>query len=42
MLDRIVLKEHQMFLVCNSNGDIAAHNVDGSGLYWHDLSLIHI
>jgi glycogen debranching enzyme len=45
VLDRIVLKEHQMFLVCDGNGDIAAHNVDGNGLYWHDtrfLSLLEL
>lgn len=42
MLDRIVLKEHQMFLVCNSNGDIAAHNVDGHGLYWHDTRFLSL
>ena len=42
MLDRIVLKEHQMFLVCDSDGDIAAHNVDGQGLYWHDTRFLSL
>lgn len=36
MLDRIVLKEHQMYLVCDGNGDIAAHNIGGHGLYSND------
>ena len=42
MLDRIVLKEHQMFLVCDANGDIAAHNTDGHGLYWHDTRFLSL
>src|SRR5215212_10351830 len=42
VLDRIVLKEHQMFLVCDENGDIAAHNVDGHGLYWHDTRFLSL
>ncbi|MCC7372103.1 MAG: amylo-alpha-1,6-glucosidase [Chloroflexi bacterium] len=42
MLDRIVLKEHQMFLVCDGNGNIAAHNQDGSGLYWHDTRFLSV
>ena len=42
MLDRIVLKEHQMFLVCDGSGDIAAHNVDGQGLYWHDTRFLSL
>lgn len=42
MLERIVLKEHQMFLVCDGNGDIAAHNRDGSGLYWHDTRFLSL
>jgi glycogen debranching enzyme len=42
VLDRIVLKEHQMFLVCDSDGDIAAHNVDGQGLYWHDTRFLSL
>ena len=42
MLDRIVLKEHQMFLVCDGDGDIAAHNVDGHGLYWHDTRFLSL
>jgi glycogen debranching enzyme len=42
VLDRIVLKEHQMFLVCDGNGDIAAHNVDGHGLYWHDTRFLSL
>ncbi|MFN8634425.1 MAG: amylo-alpha-1,6-glucosidase [Chloroflexota bacterium] len=42
MLDRIVLKEHQMFLVCDGNGDIAAHNTDGHGLYWHDTRFLSL
>ena len=42
MLDRIVLKEHQMFLVCDGNGDIAAHNIDGHGLYWHDTRFLSL
>jgi glycogen debranching enzyme len=35
-----VLKEHQMFLVSDVNGDIAAHNVDGQGLYWRDTRFL--
>ena len=42
MLDRIVLKEHQMFLVCDGNGNIAAHNADGHGLYWHDTRFLSL
>jgi glycogen debranching enzyme len=42
VLDRIVLKEHQMFLVCDGNGDMAAHNVDGHGLYWHDTRFLSL
>jgi glycogen debranching enzyme len=42
VLERIVLKEHQMFLVCDGNGDIAAHNVDGHGLYWHDTRFLSL
>jgi len=42
VLDRIVLKEHQMFLVCEGDGDIAAHNVDGHGLYWHDTRFLSL
>ena len=42
MLDRIVLKEHQMFLVCDGDGNIAAHNVDGHGLYWHDTRFLSL
>jgi glycogen debranching enzyme len=42
VLDRIVLKEHQMFLVCDGDGDIAAHNVDGHGLYWHDTRFLSL
>ena len=42
MLDRTVLKEHQMFLVCDGNGDIAAHNADGHGLYWHDTRFLSL
>jgi glycogen debranching enzyme len=42
VLERIVLKEHQMFLVCDGTGDIAAHNRDGSGLYWHDTRFLSL
>jgi glycogen debranching enzyme len=42
VLDRIVLKEHQMFIVCDGSGDIAAHNVDGHGLYWHDTRFLSL
>jgi glycogen debranching enzyme len=42
VLERIVLKEHQMFMVCDGNGDIAAHNRDGSGLYWHDTRFLSL
>lgn len=31
-----------MFLVCDSTGDIAAHNVDGQGLYWHDTRFLSL
>jgi glycogen debranching enzyme len=42
MLDRHVLKEHQMFLVSDAAGDIAAHNVDGQGLYWRDTRFLSL
>ncbi|MDP8923234.1 MAG: amylo-alpha-1,6-glucosidase [Chloroflexota bacterium] len=42
MLDRPVLKEHQMFLVSDARGDIAAHNVDGQGLYWRDTRFLSL
>ena len=42
MLDRHVLKEHQMFLVSDGRGDIAAHNVDGQGLYWRDTRFLSL
>ena len=42
MLDRIVLKEHQMFMVCDGNGDVASHNVDGHGLYWLDTRFLSL
>src|SRR5688572_7300533 len=31
-----------MFLVCDGGGDIAAHNVDGHGLYWHDTRFLSL
>src|SRR5215210_853585 len=42
MLDRHVLKEHQMFLVSDACGDIAARNVDGQGLYWRDTRFLSL
>jgi len=42
MLDRHVLKEHQMFLVSDGSGDVAAHNVDGQGLYWRDTRFLSL
>ncbi len=42
MLERIVLKEHQMFLVSDGNGDIESHNVDGHGLYWQDTRFLSL
>ena len=42
MLDRHVLKEHQMFLVSDGRGDVAAHNVDGQGLYWRDTRFLSL
>src|SRR5215213_3837978 len=31
-----------MFLVSDVNGDIAAHNADGHGLYWHDTRYLSL
>src|SRR4051812_10950963 len=31
-----------MFLVSNGNGDIAAHNIDGQGLYWQDTRFLSL
>jgi len=42
MIERTVLKEGQMFLVSETNGDIAAHNVDGQGLYWRDTRFLSL
>jgi glycogen debranching enzyme len=42
MLDRHVLKEHQMFLVSDGRGDVAAGNIDGQGLYWHDTRYLSL
>ncbi len=42
VLERTVLKEHDMFLVSDANGDIAAHNVDGQGLYWRDTRFLSL
>ena len=42
MIERTVLKEHQMFLVSDANGDIASHNVDGQGLYWRDTRFLSV
>jgi glycogen debranching enzyme len=42
VLDRTVLKEHQLFLVCDANGDVASHNADGQGLYWQDTRFLSL
>ena len=42
MLERTVLKENEIFLVSDECGDIAAHNVDGQGLYWRDTRFLSL
>ncbi|MFN8522432.1 MAG: glycogen debranching N-terminal domain-containing protein [Chloroflexota bacterium] len=42
MIDRTVLKEREMFLVCDANGDVAEGNVDGQGLYWRDTRFLSL
>lgn len=40
MLDRLVLKENQTFLVSDPGGDIRFGNDDGQGLYWQDTRFL--
>jgi glycogen debranching enzyme len=42
LLERTVLKENEIFLVSDQNGDIASHNVDGQGLYWRDTRFLSL
>ncbi|MCC6176561.1 MAG: amylo-alpha-1,6-glucosidase [Chloroflexi bacterium] len=42
MLDRIVLKEHQMFLVSDGAGNLVARNTEGQGLYWNDTRVLSL
>lgn len=40
MIERSVLKEGQVFLVCGADGNIAEPNHDGQGLYWRDTRFL--
>ncbi|MBI4491504.1 MAG: amylo-alpha-1,6-glucosidase [Chloroflexi bacterium] len=42
MLERTVLKENQICLVTEPYGDIAAGNIDGQGLYFHDTRFLSL
>jgi glycogen debranching enzyme len=42
VMDRTVLKENQIFLVSDEQGDIASHNSDGHGLYWRDTRFLSL
>ena len=37
---RTVLKENEVFLVCDISGDIRAHSMEGQGLYFRDTRFL--
>jgi glycogen debranching enzyme len=40
--ERFVLKEGEVYLVSDSNGDIASRNSEGHGLYWRDTRFLSL
>jgi glycogen debranching enzyme len=38
----IVIKENEIFLVCDGRGDVSAHAGDGQGLYYHDTRFLSL
>jgi glycogen debranching enzyme len=42
LAERTVLKEKDIYLVSDGNGDIASHNAEGHGLYWRDTRFLSL
>jgi glycogen debranching enzyme len=42
LVERTVLKENEIYLVSDDNGDIASHNSEGHGLYWRDTRFLSL
>jgi glycogen debranching enzyme len=42
VLDRLVLKENEVFAVTNGEGDIRAYSIDGQGLYYADTRFLSV
>ena len=42
MLDRLILKENEIFAVTDREGNIRAHSIDGQGLYSDDTRFLSV